>query len=65
MYSQVIAIGILVMDEIVNLVYPVLAAAIRTSSIVLTLLGIGVYIIDIRRHSESRLGMAFACISVL
>ena len=59
------AIGVMVMDEVVNLVEPISAAAIRMSFMALLLLGITAVTGDIRSRSESGLDLSVACVSGL
>ncbi len=57
------AMGVMVMDEVVDLVEPVPAAAIRMSFMALMLLGLTAFTGDIRRRSESRLDLSAICVS--
>lgn len=59
------SIGVMVMDEVVNLVEPVPAAAIRMSFMALLLIGVTAFTGDIRRRSESGLDVSVACVSGL
>jgi len=59
------AIGVMVMDDVVNLVEPIPAATIRMSFMALILVGITSLTGDIRRSSKSRLDMSVAGVSGL
>ena len=54
------AIGVMVMDNVVNTVEPIPAAAIRISFMALILVGITAFTGDIRHRSRSRLDMSVA-----
>ena len=59
------AIGVMVMDEVVNTVEPISAAAIRMTFMALLLIGVTAFTGDIRRRSESGLDLSVACVSGL
>jgi drug/metabolite transporter (DMT)-like permease len=56
-------IGVMVMDDVVNIVEPIPAAAIRMSFMALILVGITALTGDIRRRSRSGLDMSVASVS--
>jgi drug/metabolite transporter (DMT)-like permease len=57
------SIGVMIMDEVVNQVEPISAAAIRMSFMALLLIGVTAFTGDIRRRSESGLDLSVACVS--
>ncbi len=59
------SIGVMVMDEVVNQVEPISAAAIRMSFMALLLVGITAFTGDIRGRRYSGLDLSVACVSGL